>query len=758
MPSLSTSVDDERDLRRDETARPAAAGAARSDGRPRTSQAAVEAPVVRPADFPAVEEFLQLLARAVRQFHTYPATSPLCTDAISACHKVLASLDGRDRLACRVTPRELIVNDIGIGAGTIVEHEVVRRLHRAHVAALDIDRSASQRDLSRFSSDVLRCDDLVRTGTTLAELLAEHGVETISPHLAQRAEMLAVGTPLAARSHLVTRERQRRQALLAAAGPASYLYPPDKGWVRLDPSAIFDTISLVDLAILVDDPADIASMLLRLTDGEAGAESRDGALQQKFSDVATLLAALDPPLARIMFSKLAHAVLDLAPERRTDLLRRTILPGLLDGRAGGTVLRDFPNVDLAESLCLLMDLETAAPELLTTAMDRLDLPADRRQVVAPLMEARLRGGATAAAPAGAAGREGDVDRHVRRLIQINPSVGKSFAEFAAFDLAIDDQTTATLGRIQESIGGTDVPVAQLQFLLNLVRLEPNPALADVFLRRSLTALAALERAARQQELAAWAARYGRLAEALRESRPDVADAISIALAAFCTPDRAMALSDLYAMDADGRARANELVEAFGVAMVPAFVALLDDPDMCTRARALQPLMCEHGRLLAPALAARLGHSGVAAARAIIKVLGIAGPGHENALAGLLQHGDEQTAREALQALAHIGSTKAAGIVGVHLRQGASSARAAAEEALRHFPPAAAEPALRDLLASREFILQHPEIAMRLLDRADQAGLTDLQPAMRALLPLRFRFWNPALVRVALKARAMIGPR
>ena len=327
MPSLSTSVNYERDLRPDKTARPAAAGDVRTGARPRTGQAAVEAPVSRPADFPAVEEFLQLLARAVRQFHTYPATSPLCTDAISACHKVLASLDGRDRLACRVTPRELIVDDIGIGAGTIVEHEIVRRLHRSHVAALDIDRSASPRDLSRFSTDVLRCDDLVRTKTTLAELLAEHGVETIAPHLAQRPEMLEVGTPPASRSHLVTRERRRRQALLAAAGPASYLYPPDKGWVRLDPSSIFDTISLVDLAILVDDPADIAAMLLRLTDDEAGAESRDGALQQKFSDVATLLAALDPPLARVMFSKLARAVLDLGPERRTDLLRRTILPG-----------------------------------------------------------------------------------------------------------------------------------------------------------------------------------------------------------------------------------------------------------------------------------------------------------------------------------------------------------------------------------------------------------------------------------------------
>ena len=238
----------------------------------------------------------------------------------------------------------------------------------------------------------------------------------------------------------------------------------------------------------------------------------------------------------------------------------------------------------------------------------------------------------------------------------------------------------------------------------------------------------------------------------------MADAIANALAAFCTPDRALALLDLYAVDADGRARANELIEAFGVAMAPAFMALLDDPEMRTRARALVPLMCEHARLLAPALTVRLGAGGVGAARAIIKVLGFAGPGHEDALAEQLQDGDDQTAREALHALAHIGSTRAAGIVGVHLRRGASSVRAAAEEALRHFPPAAAAAALRDLLASREFIVQHPQIAGRLLDRAEQIGLTDLQPAMRALAPLRFHFWNPALVRVALKARTMIGPR
>jgi len=39
-------------------------------------------------------------------------------------------------------------------------------------------------------------------------------------------------------------------------------------------------------------------------------------------------------------------------------------------------------------------------------------------------------------------------------------------------------------------------------------------------------------------------------------------------------------------------------------------------------------------------------------------------------------------------------------------------RAAAEEALRHFPPAQVEATVRDLLARREFVMRHPQIAVR----------------------------------------------
>ena len=101
------------------------------------------------ADLTAIEGALQLLARAVRQFHTYPSTSPLCVDAVMACHDALKSIPHRDRVASRIAPHELIVDEAHIGAGTVVEHELTRRLFKLRVASLDIECGATPRDLSR---------------------------------------------------------------------------------------------------------------------------------------------------------------------------------------------------------------------------------------------------------------------------------------------------------------------------------------------------------------------------------------------------------------------------------------------------------------------------------------------------------------------------------------------------------------------------------------------------------------------------------
>jgi hypothetical protein len=60
--------------------------------------------------------------------------------------------------------------------------------------------------------------------------------------------------------------------------------------------------------------------------------------------------------------------------------------------------------------------------------------------------------------------------------------------------------------------------------------------------------------------------------------------------------------------------------------------------------------------------------------------------------------------------------------------------------------------LRELLRSREFVFKHPQLAARLIERAGQAKIQGLADVLKALEPLRFRFWKPSLVQVALKAR------
>ena len=697
----------------------------------------------------SAEGVLKLLARAIRQFHTYPATSPICVEAITACHDALTALPHRDRLMFRVTPQDLVVDETTIGAGTLIEHELTRRLFRARIANIDIDRAATPRDLSRFCIDLVGADDLEREGITFTERLVEHGVTAITVEMAHRPAVLDVGNPSPAATDVLLHERQRRNAQAKKDAPVSYLYPPDKGWVRLDPGQSLDSVSLVDLVVLVEDPADIASMLLRLTDDEIpGVDTRQTALERKFSDVTLLLSALDPRLAQVMFGRLARAVLKLDPDRRNNLLQRTVLPGLLDGRDEGRVLRDFPDMDLAESICLLLDLETAAPEVLSAALNRLDLTPDRRAAIEPLIDERLRvqrGGETL-------DRSSGIDRHAQGLIRVDAARSTDFGEFAAFDLSLDEQSVAVVAALRDGIFDTDTLKAQLTTVSQLVSLEPNPTLVDAFLRRGLELFLGLEQAGRWQDLAAEIRGYTTIAEALRERRPDVSETIGKALSDFCTPSRLLALAELHDRDDRGRAIVEDLTRALGPALVPGFVALIDRAAHQVKARAFTPLMCELAPAVGEALLAELDSCGVAAARVIARVLGYAGGGHETAVARMTQHGDAQVSREALRSLARIGTATAAVQVARLVRDGSDDRRAAAEDALWHFPPALMATHLRELLRSREFVFKHPQQAARLIERAGQAKIQGLADALKALEPLRFRFWKPALVQVAKKAR------
>ena len=229
-----------------------------------------------------------------------------------------------------------------------------------------------------------------------------------------------------------------------------------------------------------------------------------------------------------------------------------------------------------------------------------------------------------------------------------------------------------------------------------------------------------------------------------------------ALSDFCTPSRLLALAERHEQDEEGRAIVDAMARALGPALVPGFVALVDRAAHQVKARAFTPLMCELAPVVAEALLAELESCGVAAARVIVKVLGYAGAGHEAAVARLTQHTDVQVAREAFRSLARIGTGLAAAHVARQLREGSADRRAAAEDALWHFPPAQTAAQLRELLRSREFVIKHPQVAARLIERAGQAKIQGLADVLQPLESLRFRFWKPSLVQVARKARELRG--
>jgi len=701
----------------------------------------------------AVADFLQLLARAAHQFHTYPPTSPLCTDAVAACHAAFMALELEEPMTLRIGKRELLVQDEAIGRGTVVEQQLWRPLHRARVASVEIKPDVTLRDWSQFCPIVAASVRPSRQSPSVAEQLLEAGVGGIVARVTPRPEMFEVGAPPAAMRVVVDRERVR-QASIPVSGPAQHLYPPDKGWVRLDPTVRYESLSLLDLTVLINEPAELASMLTRLIDEDTADDSaRAAALQHRYSDVVMLIGALDTRLARILFSKLSRAVLALDSDRRRSLLKGAILPGLLDGRMNGeAVLWDFPDIDLADALCLLLDLDAASPHVLAMALDRLQLPDDRRSALAPLIKARLQNGRSSEQV-----KEGSFaagfDGVAASLTRVTTDVGKNFSEFAAFDLAMTDQTATALTAAHDAIAATDAADAQIRCALSLTRIEPNPGIVSATLARALPPLVQLLRAERWDAVTRVVTDLHAIEARLQPSRPDVAKTVRDMLLRFCNHEFIVRLAQLSGSD-DGRTRAAAIVAVAAPSLVPAWLELLDGQTERVRARQLVPLMCECARSIAPAIAQRLPLLNADAACAALTVLGSAGTGYEELIAEQVKTGEERRAREAMRALARIGSPRAAGFIVRQIEDGPPVVRPAAEEALWRLPLPLAFAKTHELLRRRDFVVHHPHTAARLLERAVQSADDGLDSVLEGLTSLRFHFWSPAVARVGAKAREL----
>jgi len=703
-----------------------------------------EAPA--PAGLAGVDLFVTAIARAIQRHQAYPADSPLCAEAVTSCLRALTGLTDRETICLRVQGGRLLADDEPVQTSQLVAADLARRFRRSGVAAVTFERDVTAREITRFCRELLRRDDREAVLDPLADVLMQYGVEHIQAAAAPRAEILELGVPSVDRLPLVEHQRARQQDAVAT-GAAVHLYPPDKGWVRVDPAAALREASLLDLVLLVEDPAALAIMLVQLSEDGTTGNPAD-ALADKVEEISGLIARLEPALVEHMFKRLAQSVLALDEGRRQQLLRDTVLPGLLEGRADGSLLRHFPDLDLADSLSLLLDLQVAAPEMLRSAFERLDLSTERQSRVKPLIDERVTSWKRHERPSDDL-KPGEIDGLTEGGLRISANAGTSFTGFAGYDVSFDPATRAA---IAESLAEANVPspaVLKLQCARDVLAVEPNPEVAGTLVTLAGGLLAELSARHDWPTWARFVASFRALADAAQAERPEVADLVRALLATLATPEVCVEMASLGDKASDGGAEAAGVLAALGSEAGPAMVVALGRADERGR-KALVKLAATNAAVLAPALVPALATAEPSVVRHAVQIIGHGGPGMASVLAQLVSHADTSVAREAFKGLSRIGTDDALAAVSSALARGGAH-HAQAEEAFWRFPVGAARDEAARLLGDHEFVRRQPDTAGALLARLSDGDAARAATLARPLSSLRYRFWSPGLMRLGKKA-------
>jgi hypothetical protein len=694
-----------------------------------------------------VDPLVTALARAIQRHQAYPPDSPLCAEAVASCTRALQALADREAITFRSQLGRLTADDDPVQSSPLVAGELSRRFRRAGVAAVTFDRETSAREIARFCRELVRRDDRHAACEPLQDALMQYGVERISVTTSPRAEVLELGIPAPSRLPLVAHQRAR-QADAVTTGPAVHLYPPDKGWVRVDPASSLRETSLLDLVLLVEDPAALAGMLVQLSEESPMGDPAD-ALAEKVEEISGLISRLEPTLVEQLFARLARSVLALDSDRRQQLLRDTVLPGLLEGRADGRLLRHFPDLELADSLSLLLDLQVAAPEMLRSAFERLDLPSDRQARMKPIIDERVAARRDARATDDL--RPGAIDGLADGGIRVD-GAGKDFRTFTTFDLSLDPATRTALSNIAAGVDATDLTLARLACVRDVLAVEANPEVTAGLVTLAGALLAEIESRKDWLAYAALVSSFGTLAQSAHEERPEVADQVRAMLAALATSDLCLRLARLAETSPDAGGHAAAMFAALGPEAGPPIADALGRADDRMR-RALVKLAAAQAPALTPALLPALAGADPIVVRHVVQIIAHVGPGVESMLAPLVSHADEWVARETCRALARIGTPEALAAVSAALRRGGRH-HALAEEALWRFPAAVARDEARRLLGDRGFVRRQPGVARALLARYAEGDARQAAELARPLASLRFHLWRPSLMRLGQTASAL----
>lgn len=667
-----------------------------------------------------------LLARAVQRHRLYPASSPLCQESVEACLSAFKSLP-EVVIELRVSPTRIDHASGPIPASPVVT-ELAERLFRADIEELSLRRETPSKELSRFCQQLATWDRRPDLHESFAETLSELGVSSIRARSADKADVLDLEILTAERMvHLAEERHARAPEDQRAEGESRR-----RAWIQVDTDCDVESIDLVDLAFLLDNQGDLARVLCDIAEGGPPTANAAEALSQSMAELIELYGSLSPRIAEQRFSELAHTLMTLDERVRTALTRDVLLPDLLETGKAARLLRLLPEREILEAVRTLAELEVGAPGLVKLALDRLALPGDRRNALSHAIAGSIgtdetRVGLAPDAPS----LQGDgTERDLR--------------EYTAYQLSVDRPTAAQLGRIAAAVEETDRAEARLRCWIDLVRHIRNPDHAEEILSQAGELLRS-RISSRSAEAADWIRELRAAGDAIRELRPEVAEVVDDLLSALCSPDFIRSEARTWTAADESTAESQRLLRAFGPVSVEALIELLEEEEARGLRRRLVDFMCENAAAFAPGLGRYLTDDRWTVVRNAARVMGFAGPGRESELASLVGHAEERVSREALLALARIGSLEAIDLITDQLGHRHPVRRAMAEESLQTLSVEEGRRQVHRLLGDSDFFRRYPALARRLVRRFAPASGRNWEGVLRPMLSARFRFWQPRLM-------------
>jgi hypothetical protein len=691
----------------------------------------------RDPEIGGIAEAIGSLARAVQRLRIYPPSSPICADAVDSCLAALAALPV-ETVEIRVAPSQLFVGPDLI-PGPVAITELAERLFRADVEELSLGPGADPKEVMRFCRQLATWDRRSDHHASFAEMLSELGVDSITARSANKLEVLEIEVISSERLAQLAEERARRAPEDQLEGETRH-----QAWVQVDTDCDLDSIDLVDLAFLVENQGDLARVLHDIAEGGAESVTGAAALGEGVAELVDLYSSLSPRVSDQRFEDLAKTLMTLDEDTRRRLTQDVLLPDLLETGRAARLLRLLPDEEILEGVRTLGTLEVGAPGLVNLAFGRLALSEERNE---RLTDALL--GSLASGDVGF-----DEEPAPSPLLSVDGSEHRDLREYTAFELAVDAEAAARLTEVKAGVDATDEAAETLRCCANLVRHVRNPDHVAEIMERVQEMLSPListdtsTAAAAIEELRA-------AADSVREYSPEVAESVDGLLLALCSPEFLQTQARGWIDQSLSESESRELLLALGPAAVGGVLSFLEDEPVRAIRRRMVDFMCDNAAALSPGLVPHLGDERWTVVRNVLRILGFAGPGHEEEIAPLVGHPEERVVREALLALARIGSPKAAELVVVRLEDRSPERRAMAEESIRAFPVEIGLVHARRLLADRGFVSRYPLVARSLVSRFVSGGTPECEDILRPLLSLRFRLWSPQLMALGWTAAAAL---